>query len=102
MTKKRSTVKVTDVQGYTYNADNYCPNHVVQAMGYIATTAPWVEDQLNRLADVLDVDREDERSFDSGDFPKVILNIDAISEDEDPEDGPFADRCGTCGEVLGR
>ncbi len=96
------------IVGYTYNADNYCPKHVVQAMcerigslraNQFALDTGHAEWDLSALAHAFVIDREDERSFDSGDFPKVILSIDAISEDDD-DNGIWADRCGTCHKLL--
>jgi hypothetical protein len=83
------------ITGYTYRADNYCP----RCMGKLATDgdrvpgnlyADQVEQILDALAHTLGVNREDEWSFDSDGFPKVILSTD----DDEIE-------CGRCGGNLG-
>lgn len=73
-----------DIVGYTYKAEQYTPEGLIPALA----TGPgqdfdgWalgdgvdmsVEDNLNELAAAFGVDRDDERSFDSDYFPKVIL-----------------------------
>jgi hypothetical protein len=63
-----------DIAGYTFNAENYCPADVVGRMdGQCSVPAEDAEAKLDYLAVMLGIDREDERSFDSGDFPKVIF-----------------------------
>lgn len=87
-----------DIAGYTYNADTYCPDCIIgalptgdgQAFDGWATSVPMSpEDNLNELAFAFGIDREDEHGFDSGDFPKVILEY--MTED---------DFCATCGREL--
>lgn len=84
--------KAWDIVGYTYNADIYCR----ECMWEIAVN--WVdlpedlhekarhmgvEDALDLLAKQLGVDRHDERSYDSGDFPKVVFESQACDEEHD-------------------
>jgi len=101
-------VKAFDIAGYTYNADTYCPDCIIaalptgdgQAFDGWATVAPFdgwativlpmsTEDNLSEIAYAFQIDRMDERSYDSGDFPKVIFE----SSVED-------DICTTCGRGL--
>lgn len=96
-----SYIKSWDIVGYTYNADNYCDGEcVVKAVTSGPTYDGWAlapgaqpestEQQLDVIAAAFTIDRTDEHSFDSGDFPKVIL-ADMV------EDG---ERCGGCGGPL--
>ena len=87
-----------DVIGYTYAADNYC----VDCMTDIATDRVFELDSERvyvhtraalevwaRLAGITDV--TDERSYDCGDYPKVIF---PFMVDEEPE------HCGRCGKEI--
>lgn len=93
----------TDIVGYTYSADLYCPSCIIAQLptgeggafdGW--ALAPGVhmsaEDNLNEIAAAFCIDRHDEWSFDSGDFPKVAFR-DMLNGD--------SDHCASCGEVLG-
>lgn len=87
-----------DIIGYTYRADVYCPDCVIANL----RTGPeeefdgWalaegvrmsVEENLAEIATAFGIDRMDERTYDSGEFPKVIFR----GEDE---------QCGICGVPL--
>lgn len=89
------------IVGYTFQAENYCPGCIVDQL----PTGPgqpydgWalapgvsmpVEANLNEIAYAFGIDRGDETTFDSGDFPKVIFS----SQLEDTE------YCEACGGVL--
>ena len=90
------------IVAYTYWADTYCPDCIVaqvvsdehnpraeranEATHYLATA----EENLNRMARALDIDREDERTFDSDDFPKVVFSV----QIEEPE------TCGACWSTI--
>ena len=68
------------IVGYDFNAAHWCPTHLIEALIQRGRLSPGArgmreEDALDQLAAVEGVDREDEHSFDSGDFPKVILSI---------------------------
>ena len=78
------------IVGYTYQADTYCPDCMVDMFGIFGPDTT-VEQTLDRIACTRGIDREDERTFDSGDFPKVILST---MLDTCPDCGP--DRCGAC------
>ena len=49
-----------------------------------------VEDVLDQCADAMAMDRHDETSYDSSEFPKVVLRIDLAADDH----------CGTCHNQL--
>lgn len=80
-----------DIAGYTWNGENYTSEalrlklvetgsiHFGRAMKQGHT----VEELLDRHAGNLGVDREDEYSFDSDDFPKVILRSQLTTDDVD-------------------
>ena len=82
--------KSYDVLGYTFLADIFCPECLPKVMGASEKdNVAQVEDFLDQEAARLGIDRYDETTFDSGEFPKVI----------------FADQvvyltCGACGEEL--
>ena len=83
-----------DIAGYTYRADIYCPACLVEAMIHERSMAPaargmGIEEALDQCAQAVALDRYDERSFDSGDFPKVVF----VSMLE-------GDVCGSCGGEL--
>lgn len=68
----------TDVVAYTYNAENWTPMGLVEVGIREKWLAPAARDMVTE--DVLDqaqhdfgIDRQDERSYDSGTFPKVIF-----------------------------
>lgn len=86
-----------DIVGYTYQADIYGPECIVglvaRDLGVEHDTAGagfTVESALDALASAAAIDRQDERSFDSDDFPKVVFR-DQLEPD---------DRCGECGRRL--
>lgn len=86
----------TDIVGYTFQAENLCLDcaHSLsvrlfrEAGGKVESML--VETNLDAAATYLGIDRHDESTFDSGDFPKVIF-------DSQVEDG---ETCGACGEPL--
>jgi len=85
---------VSGIVGYTYAADTYCTGEcVTDAMGVaqlirgVGTT----ESLLDSVAESRGIDRMDERSFDSGHFPKVVFG----TSGDEPE------QCGGCGVKVG-
>ena len=94
-------VHATDIVGYTFRADIYCPECIVGALptgdgeafdgwalaGGVRKSA---EDNLSEVAAAFGINRDNESSFDSGDFPKVIFA--SMTED--------AGTCGSCGGEL--
>ena len=78
-------MKAFNIIGYTYRAANYCGDCIVYQLprGSISPAAfdMNAEDVLNQVAAYLGVDRNDEYSFDSDDFPKVIFQ--SVVEDSE-------------------
>lgn len=82
------------IVGYTFQAEVYCPEHIGEAVrptldpdirypidedgGEYPWDAEWLLDQW---AGWCDIDRQNEHTFDSDDFPKVIF----ASQVEDTE-----------------
>lgn len=80
---------MSTIIGYTYQADTYCPGCIEGAYGdntYSAAMFP--EEALDALAASAGIDRMDERSYDSEDFPKVVFH----AEDDET--------CADCGAEL--
>ena len=87
------------IVGYQFQADLYCGRCAIDALlGTEDAARYWVaghgdvENIFDNLARARRIDREDEYSFDSDDFPKVVFYGDVL------EDG---ENCGTCGCELG-
>ena len=92
----------TDIVGYSYQADTYCPTCTTAMVRRNAAlplsfwnAAPAnadIETTLDYYAThvIPDADRYDETTFDTEDFPKVIFS----SQVESPE------HCGACHEEL--
>jgi hypothetical protein len=76
-----------EVAAYTYRADIDCPDCLIAGMidaGDAGDAAPAArdmpaEDVLDQCAEAAAIDRTDETSFDSSEFPKVVL-LDQIRE----------------------
>jgi hypothetical protein len=90
--------KATDIVGYTFNADIYCPSHIVARLthnpgdvNYCCATIVEPEPHLDLIARIDGINREDESTYDSDEFPKVIFASQVESDD---------DRCATCHEPL--
>lgn len=87
-------MSATDIVAYVYKAEVLCPECIVPALagGTTFPDAETTEEILNNLAAYCfpGVDRENEKSFDSDVFPKVIFE----SEIEENE------KCGTCGKAI--
>jgi hypothetical protein len=83
-------MSATDIVGYTYKCENYMPAQLIEVLIAEGRAAPAArgmraEDVLDQIvaAEALDLDRMDEHSFDSGDFPKVIFESQITEEDDD-------------------
>lgn len=61
----------TDIVGYDFNAEHWCPDCLLNAFGNVLDRS--AEDVLDREARALNINRHDERSFDQSEFPKVIF-----------------------------
>lgn len=82
-----------DIVGYSYRADTYGPECIMATVNGLTVdhAAETAERDLDVLAQEIGIDRQDERSFDSWDFPKVIFR----------DQLPAEEHCGSCGEMLG-
>lgn len=96
----------TDIVGYTYKADMYCPRCALKAIwqGWHKEIAddirePYIEGALDLFAAVLGIERDDESTFDSAQFPKVVYRNQTYHPDAE-HTGGLADHCGSCGEIL--
>lgn len=107
-------MKSWEIVGYAFSADTYCPEHIGDAVTARPAYDGWrlvgvhrqmpAEQDLDEIAAAFGIDRYDEHSFDSGDFPKVIFADqvhDGCSADNGYEPGQCGDRCATCHEPLG-
>lgn len=90
-----------DIVGYTYRASLYCGTCVVDALptgegekfdGWKVAEGVTIstENNLAEIAEAFGIDRMDESSFDSEDFPKVVFR-DSCEDEE---------TCEECGAVL--
>ena len=89
-------MRATQIVGYTYQADTYTPEGIVEALIANRELSPAardmrVEDALDQAAEASAIDRQDESSFDSGDFPKVVFAYQmALDETVILADGSYA------------
>lgn len=86
-------MNASTIVGYTYRAENYCPDHIVAQLtanpgnsGHATARIGGgeienVDAHLDLLARVAGINRKDEDTFDSGDFPKIIY-VDQLDEAE--------------------
>lgn len=88
-------MKAWTVVGYQFRAAEYCPEHGVKALlahegleGHGLSYIP--EEALDLMARFRGLERMDEATFDSDDFPKVIFASDTEGESH----------CETCGAEL--
>lgn len=83
-----------DIVAYTYQAEQLCPTCTIETLirdGFLDHTARDVREEtaLDQAASRVGVNRHDERSFDSGEFPKVVFASQVENE-----------ACGSCGDAL--
>ena len=98
-------MRTDTIVGYSFRADIYCPEHIVPALGRGTMPAYAAEEELDAIAAETGIDRGDESSFDSDDFPKVAFRDQVRGMADypliDDEDGcETADRCATCHRLL--
>lgn len=86
---------VYTIVGYTFQADLYCPRCIVETVQPSRThgRSPHtdVELVLNAIAEDRGIDRNDEWTFDTDVFPKVVFAGDVV---------PERDVCASCEEYL--
>lgn len=80
-------MKAFDIVGYTYAVENWLPEELLEALIASGDLAPGargigLEAALDQLAGERGIDRQDERSFDSSEFPKVIFASQLNLEDD--------------------
>lgn len=71
-------MKSHDIAGYLYQADLFTPDNLIEYMIARGDLSPGargmtVEDALDQHASALGIDRWDERTYDSGEFPKAVF-----------------------------
>ena len=78
----------TDIVEYTFQAENVCVSCAARAVGWSGYSDPnvFIADAGRRRG----IDVDDERSFDSDDWPKVIFECQV----------EHAEWCGSCNELL--
>jgi hypothetical protein len=76
------------IVGYTYNAEQYHPHCLIRT--FTDGEYDTAEGVLDRAAIKLGIDRTNEHSYDSGDFPKVIFYSDIEPNEQ----------CDICGKSL--
>lgn len=69
-----------DIVGYTFQAENHSPEAILGVLGLTGDNA---EEALDALAAIRGINRQDEYSFDSSEFPKVIRDSQLICSDRD-------------------
>ena len=72
-------MNATQIVAYTYRAEILCPACVIESMVAHRDASPATRDMgaepaLDQIAGANAIDREDEYSFDSSYFPKVVLS----------------------------
>lgn len=91
-----------DIIAYQYAADLYCLSCIVglvcEGSDREPVPVPMMETEkaLDSLAGLWKIDRENESSFDSDEFPKVVLD-DPFDGSEDAADNYY---CGCCNSQL--
>lgn len=81
------------IVGYTYNTENYTPDGLVKVFAPVMADHPdGVEAVLDGLAKAFAIDRYDEQTFDSSEFPKIIF-ADWVQDGETflDENGQYVD-----------
>lgn len=88
-------VKAWTVVGYVFKAAVFCPTCIIKVLptghgdpydGWATNLPMSTEDNLNEIAIAFGIDRQNEYSFDTDDFPKVIFSSD--------NEGETCDKCG--------
>ncbi len=98
--------KPFDIAGYSYQADLECPACMAtRAKRWLSTGSEQTdgldpESLLDLAAARIGLDRMDERTFDSGDFPKVVFVGSLEPQDYGDGEPPTDETCGICGEEL--
>lgn len=80
-------MKSYDVVGYIYNSDIYCSRCILTVVVltqpvHMSVVLEEAEVGLEKVAKILRVDRSNENTYDSDEFPKVIFADQVGSSDE--------------------
>jgi len=94
-------MSATDIAGYTLQADLVCPPCMVVLIQKTWPEHFDAEQGLDEIAKSLGINRENESSFDSDIFPKVIFGGQVHDTCTGYKPGQCGNRCGRCGEHLG-
>lgn len=78
------------IVGYTYQAEHLCPRCAAEAVGWNGYDGN-PHTHIDKAGGAQGFTVDDERSFDSGDWPKVIFEVQIEDADE---------QCSACGELL--
>jgi hypothetical protein len=98
-----------DIAAYTYRADLYCPECIVEPLIVTGEASQAARDMdpeevLDQIAGANAINREDEETFDSDDIPKVAFANQLRSAQDytldDEDGGETADRCSWCHTIL--
>lgn len=89
--RKRAALMPFDIVAYTYKADVYMPEDLIERLIADGIASPgargmYVEEVLDQIAGANAIDRDDESSFDSDEFPKVVFR-DQFDDDQFYFDG---------------
>jgi len=97
-------MNATDIVGYFYQVDLVCPPCILVLVQKDRAEHFDAEQGLDVSARSLGINRENESSFDSDVFPKVIFGDqvhDWCTRENGYETGQCGDKCGRCGKHLG-
>lgn len=77
---------VTRIAGYGYRADIYCPECIIEIMIARGDASPAARDMppetvLDQCAGAMGIDRYDEATYDTKEFPKVAFVSDVDDDD---------------------
>lgn len=86
--------KSWDIAAYTYRAEILCPTCVIEALIHDGLAAPAARDMneervLDQIAEANAIERYNEWSYDSDEFPKVVF-----------EGSLQGEHCDSCGDEL--
>lgn len=73
------------IAGYTYNTENFCNECILTAFSGVRENIGFafsVEGVLDIVAGAMNINRHDENTFDSSEFPKVIFDCQIEDGDE--------------------
>lgn len=88
----------TDIVAYTYRAETLCPHCIMARFNADGRLGDDVEKVLQWHAKLRGIDIFNERTYDSGDFPKVVF-ADQAHHCEDCKDFEYI-TCDHCGEAI--